>query len=400
MTTQLVSDAEIVTDVAPASPGWAVAGCGAVTSVGADADETFEALCAGHSGLAPLRGFDPTRFGAQHAYEIDDRAATGTDEPWRATRWLVAAIEEAVRDAGLAPDLSDVPVIVGTGLRELRSLELWWRDGTPFEVAELDFHPALARRFGATSTHTLSNACSASLYALALGSDMLEQGLADTVVVAGVDSITQSMFGLLDRVQLEPPDAVRPFDRRRKGVLMGDGAAAVVLGRQSADGSEARAYRGRLRAVGINSDAYHVTAPSAERIAVAIREAHLRAGVTRDDIDLVLLHGTGTLLNDEAEARAVVEVFGERPAPLMTGIKSMVGHTSGGSGLLGLIVALRAIESGRIPPVLGLDEPIEAAAGFRIVRDRESAAAVATAQVHAFGFGGVNAVAIVEGARP
>ncbi|MEU3911264.1 MULTISPECIES: beta-ketoacyl synthase N-terminal-like domain-containing protein [unclassified Streptomyces] len=382
-----------------ALPELVFTGLGAVASVGTGVDEVFEALCAGRSGRAELRGFDRSGFRARHAYEIDDRPAPGTDEPGRATRWLIAAMEEAVRGAGLGEDLSEVPVLVGTGLRELRSAELRWRDGADFDMAGLHFGTALRERFGAVRTHTFSNACSASLYALALGCDLLTAGASDTVVVAGVDTLTESMYGLLDRVHMEAPDVLRPFDRDRKGVLMGEGAAAVVLRRSDPKGAapDGAAVRGRLRSVHVNCDGYHVTAPDRDGIAEAVRGAHREAGVKPQDIGLVMLHGTGTLLNDEAEAAAIGDVFGpEAGTPLMTAVKSMTGHTSGGSGLLSLIVALKALESGRIPPVIGLREPIEEAAGFRLVRDRETTAQPVLAQVDAFGFGGVNAVAVVE----
>lgn len=383
---------------------WLVTGTGAVCSVGRGTDAVFEALCAGRSGLAELRAFDRDRFRVTHAYEIDDRP-DGADVPGRATAWLLEAVAEAVADAGLGEDLSEIPVLVGTGLRELRSVELWWAgagpDGTgpdaPGDLARLHFGTALRARFGAVRTYTFSNACSASLYALALAADLLTVGDADTAVVAGVDAITTSMHGLLDRVHAEPPRAVRPFDRDRKGVLMGEGAAAVVLRRSDAPGADGARARGLLRSVGVTCDAFHVTAPDPQGIAAAVRQAHARAGIKPEDVDLVMLHGTGTLLNDEAEAAAIAEVFGEQAGtPLMTAVKSMTGHTSGSSGLLSLVMATRALAEGRVPPTLGLTHPVAEAAGFRFVRDRAESAELSLAQVNAFGFGGVNAVAIVE----
>ena len=215
---------------------WSIAGTGAVASVGGSTDEVFAALCAGRSGLAPLRGFDAAKYRARSAYEIDDRPAAGTDVPGRATGWLLTAVAEALADAGLAADLSDVPVIVGTGLRELRSAELAWRAGTRVDPADLHFGTALRARFAAASTYTVANACAASVCALAMGCDLLAADAADTVVVAGTDTLTESMFGLLDRVQLEPPDQVRPFDADRRGTLLGDGAVAVVLRRDGSGG--------------------------------------------------------------------------------------------------------------------------------------------------------------------
>lgn len=375
----------------------AITGIGAVTSIGRDTDEVFRNLCAGVTGHAPLRGFDRANFRAQHAYEVDDRPAEGQDVAGRATALLLDAVAQAAKGAGLGEDLSGVPVLVGTGLRELRSLELWWAGEHRMGEHDLDFGPALRERFGAEQTHTFSNACSASLYALALGSDLLAQeGGPDTVIVAGVDVLTESMHGLLERVHPVAPERVRPFDRNRTGVLMGDGAAAIVLRR---DGYGEQVY-GRLRGVAVNCDAYHATAPSPEGIATAMREAHRIAEVTPADLDLVMLHGTGTLLNDEAEAVALADVLGtDRGRPLMTAIKSMTGHTSGGSGLLNLVVGLSALEAGRVPPVVGLDDPVDEAAGFRFVTGTPRDEEMTLMQLDAFGFGGINAVAIVEAAR-
>src|SRR5699024_11153646 len=129
-----------------------IAGAGAVTSVGSGVDNFFEALCSGRSGLSELRGFDSSRYRAQHAYEIDDRH--GDDVPYRSTEWLLRAIEEAVRQADIGGDLSRVPVLVGTGLRELRSAELAWRGEGEFDVARLHFGTALRERFGRSEEHT------------------------------------------------------------------------------------------------------------------------------------------------------------------------------------------------------------------------------------------------------
>ncbi|MBM0278027.1 beta-ketoacyl-[acyl-carrier-protein] synthase family protein [Micromonospora tarensis] len=373
-----------------------IAGAGAVSSVGRSVDDIFTSLCGGRSGVGDLRVFDRTRYRAEHAYEMDDRPPGGPDVPLRTTRWLLAAIEQAARSGGLGDDLEGVPVLVGTGLRELRSVELRHRGAADIGPADLHFGPAVRERFGATEIHTLANACAASLSALALGADLLDAGEADAVVVAGTDMITESMFGLVERVSAVPPDRVRPFDRDRLGAVMGEGACAVVL-RRSAD---ARPALGVLRGVGINCDAYHVTAPSPAGMAAAMRQAYQRADRSPTETDLVMLHGTGTMLNDEAEATALTEVFGDRAGrPLMTAIKSMTGHTSGASGLLGLIVALRSLHTGAVPPTLGLENPVPEAAPLRIVTELVEGPSLSTAQINAFGFGGINAVAIVERAR-
>ncbi|MFC5286663.1 beta-ketoacyl-[acyl-carrier-protein] synthase family protein [Actinokineospora guangxiensis] len=371
---------------------WGVIGTGALAGIGRTAEEVFDALCAGRSGIGALRGFDQALFKADRLYEVDNRG--DGDRPRRATELLLDAVAMAVAEAGIGDDLAEVPVLVGTGLRELRSVELWATGEAALDASALHFGGALRERFGARDAHTFANACSASLYALALGADLLDAGAADTVVVAGVDVITETMFGVSDRVQMTPPEAIRPFDRARAGTILGEGAVAVVLSRDP----RAPAV-GRLRSVGVTCDAFHSTAPDAAGIRAAVHEAHRRAGVKPDDIDLVVMHGTGTQLNDHVEAGVTAEVFAPGRRPLLTGIKSMTGHTSGAAGLLNLVVALRAMAAGRVPPITGLRDPIGEVDGFTVVRGEAMPCTASLAQVNAFGFGGVNAVGIVEVAR-
>ncbi|MCD9140971.1 beta-ketoacyl synthase N-terminal-like domain-containing protein [Streptomyces albireticuli] len=363
--------------------GWPIAGTGVVNSVGAGTAEVFAALCAGRGAPAVVRSFGTGALRTRHAFEI-------TDPPQRPAAWLCRAVAEALAGAALPEDLSEVPVLVGTGLRDLRGAERNWlagRSGPP----DPHFGRALLDRFGACDTHTFAGACSASLYALALAADLLATGRAETVVVAGVDTITASMYALLDRVQPGAPREVRPFDRRSAGQLLGDGAAAVVLRRPGH--GPARAV---LRSVGLHCDAGHATAPDPAGLVAAQREAHERAGIKAGEVGLVHAQGTGALLNDRAEARALAEVFGRGGGPLIAAVEGMTGHTSGGSGLLSTVLATECLRTGRVPPVVGLREPIEEAEGLRFsTGDRADGAGLTIAQVNSFGFGGVHAVAVL-----
>ncbi|MFE7132465.1 beta-ketoacyl synthase N-terminal-like domain-containing protein [Streptomyces sp. NPDC057638] len=376
---------------------WDITGMAAVANIGASPEEIFAALCAGQESRKPLRAFETDKYRAAYAYEIDDRPEGGGDIPLRATRWLTTVVGQAVADAGLGDDLSQVPVLVGTTMREQRSLELWWRDHEDVALADLHFGTALKDAFGASTTYTFANACSATLYALGMATDMIDLGMADTVVVAGTDAATESGFGTLDRVQNDTPDALRPFDTTHKGMLMGEGAAAIVVQRTR---TGCRPAHARVRGVSMNCDAHHATAPDSDGITRAVQDAHRRAGVRAQDIDLVMLHGSGTPRNDETEASVLHRIFhGSRPGPLMTAIKAMTGHTLGGSGLLSLLMAVLAMKEGTVPPVLGLTDPIPEAVGLGLVQGSPVASNLAIAQIDAFGFGGINAVTIVEAAR-
>ncbi|WP_026342594.1 beta-ketoacyl synthase N-terminal-like domain-containing protein [Nocardia sp. BMG111209] len=377
---------------------WDITGMAAVASIGTTPEEIFDALCLRRSGIGPLRAFDAAKYRTRHAYEIDDRG-DGGDRPFRATRWLHTVVEAALADAGMAADTARYPVMVGTTLREHRSAELWWREAAvtaePLDPDRLDFAAALRDIPQVGEVHTIACACAASLCALGMAADSIELGLADTVIVAGTDSLSESAFGTIDRVQTRTPDALRPFDTGRAGMIMGESAVAVVLRRAGAGGRHAR-----LRGVGMNCDALHATAPDPLRIRDVIADAHQRACVDAADIDLVMLHGSGTQLNDAVEASVLTDVFGAiTPAPAMTAIKSMTGHTLGGSGLLSLIVAAVAMRRGTVPPILGLTDPIAEAATLNLIRDAAPANPV-IAQIDAFGFGGINAVAVIEKGTP
>ncbi|MCG8914801.1 beta-ketoacyl synthase [Actinokineospora sp. PR83] len=369
----------------PADP-VVITGGAMLCSLG-DADQTFSALLDGRAGLGPLRHVDPAAVGVAHGYHVPDSVDGDVGS------WLAAVIADAVAQAGLDTDRRRVAVLVGTGLRELRGLERSHADGVPFAAADLHFGAAVRSVLpGATEVLTLSNACSASGFALGLGMDMLALDEADAVVVAGCDGMTESMLAVIGRVAVEPSERVQPFEVDRRGVLLGEGAVAVVIQRESAD------PLARVLSVGMACDAFHETAPHPDGVVAAVRDAHSRAGRLPGDIDLVVAHATGTALNDPTESAALTEVFGSA-APdglLVTGIKGATGHTSGGAALMSLLVAVRALRTGTVPPVVGLRTPIPEAEGLRLVIGEPCATTGSVAQVNAFGFGGVNAVTLVE----
>lgn len=375
-----------------------ITGLGAVSSVGQDPEQCFESLLAGRSGLAPLRSFDPAQYGVTSAYEVDDRPR-GSDRPGRAGELLVRAVRQATDQAGLH-DLRDVPVLVGTGLRELRTAELAWAAGEAVDPDRMHFGGILGDELGARDVHTFSNACSASLYALGLGSDLVAAG-EPAVVVAGVDVLTASMFGLLDRVHVHPPDRVRPFDDARRGVVLGEGAAAVVLSAAPPSGTDpapgCAPALARLCAVALGCDAFHVTAPDPLGIERTVRAGHDAAGVSAADVGVVYAHGTGTVLNDQAEAEALTAVFGATsPGPEVAAVKGATGHTSGGSGLFSLVMAVLGLHRGLVPGINGLTEVAPAARGLRVGPGARQVPDHRVAQVNAFGFGGLNAVAVLR----
>jgi 3-oxoacyl-[acyl-carrier-protein] synthase II len=371
------------------SAALAITGASMHTVQGCGREAAFARLCEGADGVRAPRLLDRSRYRAQHAYEIDDGAP---DPRQRATRWLVAVIADALAQAALDPRRTRLAVVVGTGLREQASLEHWAAGGPPMPLADWDFAAAVEEALGAeVPVHTLVNACGASLAALALGQDLLALGQADAVVVAGTDSIAVSMYGLLDRVSSSPAVRIEPFETSRTGVVMGEGAAAIVL--QAGVPAHTLAW---LRGTALNCDAAHETAPDPAGVAAVMRLAQADAGLQPQQVGLVMAHGTGTLLNDSTETRALAEVFDDAaPDVMLLGLKSLTGHTAGASGLVGLVAGIEILRSGRVPPTLHLREPIRDAARFDFVTEARTGVDVSSIQINAFGFGGVNAVALI-----
>ncbi|RZQ61093.1 beta-ketoacyl synthase N-terminal-like domain-containing protein [Amycolatopsis suaedae] len=362
----------------------------AVRTCFGDGDRTFAGLLRGRCGAGPLRHGDPDRLGVTTGYHAEG----GGDRAYLAGRLLEACLSEVIRESGVDTARQRVTVLVATGLRELAAVESWAVVHSPPPVGRLDFTGVVAGVLpGAAEVITFAGACSAGGYALGLAQDMVEHGEADVVVVAAADGMTESMLAMIGQVGGERADRVRPFDRDRAGVLLGDGAAAVVVTDESWTGPAL----GRLVASGLSCDAFHVTAPDLEGICRATAEAYHRAGRDPSQVDLVVAHGTGTALNDPVECEALRKVvLGAGGDPLVTGVKGALGHTSGAAALVNLDVALQCLATAAVPPVVGLREPLAEGTGLRFVRGAPARLPLGLVQLNAFGFGGVNAVTLVE----
>jgi 3-oxoacyl-[acyl-carrier-protein] synthase II len=369
----------------------AVIAASAVRSCLGDGPATFGALLQGECGAGPLRHGDPGKLGVSSGYHI---GGDDPGQPFRASTLLADCLAEAAGQAGLDPARERVTALVGTGLRELSAVESWALTGAGFSVRRLHFGDVVRAAVpGVTGVITLSNACSASGHALALAQDMVELGEADAVLVGGTDTMTQSMLAMIGRAAPDPAGRVRPFDQNRGGVLLGEGAGAVVVAAASRPGRPLA----RLAATGLSCDARHETAPDVEGICRAMTDALARAGRRPAEVDLVIGHGTGTALNDPAECAALRRVLlDEGGAPLVTGIKGAVGHTSGSAALLNLDVAVRCLAEGVVPPLTGHEVPLDEGAGLAFVTGGAAPLRPSLVQVNAFGFGGVNAVTLLE----
>jgi 3-oxoacyl-[acyl-carrier-protein] synthase II len=388
-----------------------VTGVGAVTPLGAGARALHERWCAGATGIAggeaACADFDPT--GAMTA-----REARRSD---RFTQLAVAACAEALAEAGwedgLPYDAERVGCIVGTGIGGIGSLErnhAALREHGPGRVSPLAVPlmmsnagaAALSMRHGIRGhVYGVVSACAAGAHAIGAAARLIRGGDADAVVTGGSEAaltpLAQAAFGALDAVS--PTGVSRPFDARRDGFVLGEGAAILVLEEAEAAGARGATVLGELAGYGATSDAHHLTAPEpgGAGAAAAIRAALADAGLGPEDVDYVNAHGTSTPLNDRAETEALKAALGDRAHEVpVSSTKSAIGHLLGAAGAVEAVATLLALRDRVAPPTLGWEERDEGldldyvpgSARPFAARDRGRAVGLS----NSFGFGGHNAV--------
>jgi 3-oxoacyl-[acyl-carrier-protein] synthase II len=265
----------------------------------------------------------------------------------------------------------------------------------------------LALRFGFQGPClTVATACASGSDAIGQGTELLRRGAADLVLAGGVEGVL-SLWSVLSFYRtgalspnLDPDTASRPFDRDRDGFVLGEGAGFVVLQRLADARAQDRGILGLIRGYGATCDAHHIVAPR-EDGAVARASAELAladAGLSPADIGHLNAHGTATVLNDLAEARAMADLFGPSPPPV-TAVKGVTGHLISAAGAVEAIVALRSLAEGVIPPTGGYHNP-DPAVGLDVVHGVPRPTSARTAMSNSFGFGGHNAVLVLAAPEP
>jgi 3-oxoacyl-[acyl-carrier-protein] synthase II len=392
---------------------------GAVSPLGVGVQPTWEALVAGKSGIGPVTGIDvsdlPVRIAAQ-ASDFDAPELLGAKPARQLDRFAQMALHaarEARAQAGLegAPDRPDRwATVVSTGIggvsTEERAVAATSGEGrvSPFTIPAYIANAAVAavaQDAGARGQALAPvTACAAGSDAVGIGADMIRLGRADVVLVGGAEApVTRSMLAGFAAMKAastrndEPEAASRPFDANRGGLVVGEGAAILVL--ESAEHAAARGAEVLAEVAGYaaTNDAYNITAPRPDGLAAsaALRNALADAGVEPSAVDYVNAHGTGTKLNDEVEARVLSSVLGEVPT---SSTKSMTGHLMGAAGALEAVIAIQALRTGLLPPTVNLDEIDQAAAGLDHVRGSARRSDPRVAVSTSFGFGGHNAVLV------
>jgi 3-oxoacyl-(acyl-carrier-protein) synthase len=373
-----------------------VTGLGVVSPIGGDRESFWRALLGGVVGTAELTRFDTTGLDASKGGEISAEYQDRERSMPRAQAFACAAAREAVRDAGVSAttvDRARVGVCFGTVMGTRPAIESWIRGGAEgdgwLDPSALSRAPALEFGFCGPNA-VIPTACAAGNSAISYGVAAIRDGSADAMVVGGADELSLAMLMMFNSFHALAPDAVRPFDLHRRGLMLGEGAAALVI--ESEAHAAARGVRpyGRVLGYGNFADAYHMTAPHPDgRGAVRSMTAALQmADLTPDDVDYVSAHGTGTPSNDPVEASALRRVMGPATDSIgVSSIKSMLGHMQGAAGAVEAASCLLAIRDGIVPPTMNYDTP-DPACALDIVANAPRGCTVEVALNNAFGFGG------------
>ena len=392
-----------------------VTGTGAVTPLGT-ADETWEALVAGRSGVGPITAFDPIDLPVRIAAEVrgfDPAEHFGVRDARRIDRFaqlgLVAA-RRAVAQSGLevAGEAHRIGVVFGSGIGGISTVTeqagvLAARGPSrvspflvPMMIPNMTAGQIAIETGAAGPTSCTVTACAASATAIATAADLIGLGRADAVVAGGSDAAVTPLcvaaFAQMKALSTrndDPEAASRPFDAHRDGFVIGEGGAAVVLEERDHARARGATVLAELVGHGSSSDAHHLTAPdpAGSGAMAAMRGALTDAGLEADAVGYLNAHGTSTRLNDHTEALAAREVLG-RHVPVSS-TKSMTGHLLGAAGALEAIVCIQALRTGVIPATVNLVNP-DPAFDIDLVVGEPRRSQVTVALSNSFGFGGHN----------
>jgi len=403
-----------------------ITGMGVISPLGNSLEKFWNNLVEGKSGIGLLTRFDTTDLPTKVAAEVKDFEPTDwiskkeSRHMDRFAQFAIAAAKMAVQDAKLDLENEDkerIGTVMGCGIGGVISFEdqkeVLMSKGSsrisPFFVPMLISNMAaghISIEFGLQgSSTTIVTACASATNAIGEALRLIQRGEADVVLCGGTEApITKLAFAgfcamkAMSTEHENPEQACRPFDKRRSGFVMGEGAGVMVL--ESLEHAEARGARiySELAGYGSTSDAYHITTPvpGGGGAARAMRLALKDAGVSAEDVDYINAHGTGTGPNDATETAAIKTVFESYATKLaISSTKSMTGHLTGAAGAIEAIICAIAIERGAIPPTINYGEP-DPECDLDYVPNTSRKQDVNVAMSNTFGFGGHNATIVLK----
>ena len=355
-----------------------VTGLGVVSSIGIGKDDFWKAAITGKSGISPITSFDTADFPTHLGGEVKNFNAEKfiskekIKHYGRTSQLAIAAAKLALEDAKINPGSCSglAGVCVGTTMAESQILEKLNYARVTQGVGAVDAglvcsYPAntlsvnMVKELELDGPHyVIPTACAAGNYAIGYACDLLKKGLARMMLAGGADAFSRLAFIGFNRLLAIAPIKCQPFDKNRKGMMVGEGAGMIVLEiLEDALKRKADIYA-EVLGYGLSCDAHHMTAPYAPGIARAIEKALKESGIAPGEVDYINTHGTGTPANDREECLAIKKVFGEHANKLLvSSTKSMLGHTMGAASAIEAIVCCLSVKNDIISPTINHETP-------------------------------------------
>lgn len=408
-----IRSSEAVMTTTPPIP-VVVTGYGCVTALGDTVEKTWKALLEGHSARGPVtaievEGCRVTEGAQARLPDIPVLSSKRLARLSRASRLAIPAAGEALASSGLLgedgrcrfPRLEMSVATTACGMelgegflrailngRSRQTLGMVAHYQAQEQVAEIQSVYAFQ---GAAMI--VANACAAGANAVGHAADLIRSGMAEIVLAGGYDALCELVFAGFDSLQTLSPDACRPFDKNRTGLMLGEGAAFLVLESEDHARRRGATVRGSVAGYGQTTDRLHLTQPAQDGspLTGAMKQALRSAGMEPSRVGYINAHGTGTRFNDGAEATAFLGIFGDTDVRISS-TKAALGHTLGAAGAIEAVLCLMALETGDLPPQINVTDPEPSVARF-LVLPGEKKRLEAAMSVN-LGFGGSNAALI------
>ena len=392
----------------------AITGIGVIASNGNTRDAFWDSLAAGRAGIRPLMAVDRSLFRFECGAEVvdynplDHFEAKRADMLDRFAQFALVAAREAIADSGIewTPSLTQRTAIVtgccvgGQSTEDLGFIDLYRSNKprvNPLTIPRIMANAGasfISMEFGVTGpVYTVSTACASANHAIGQAFHMVRSGSAEMAITGGSEAIFS--YGFLkawEAMRVVSPDTCRPFSKDRKGLILGEGGAMLILEPLDAALARGATVYAEIVGFGMSSDASHVTQPTAAGPAAAMRLALADGGLAPESIGYINAHGTGTTANDVTETRAIRDVFGPHADRLaVSSTKSMHGHALGAAGAIEAAAAALALHRGVLPPTANFNEA-DPDCDLDVIPNESRRLQVDAVLSNAFAFGGLNAV--------
>lgn len=394
-----------------------ITGLGVISSIGIGKDKFWDNLLAGKSGISEITAFDTSEYFVHRGGEIKNfnpgefLTKKQAKSFGRASQLAIGATKLALKDTNLSQkDLSQdkVGICLGTTMGESYVLEILNRSWIKEGISNIDSHAIPLYPANTLSTRVamefdlrgrnrmIPTACAAGNYAIGYSYDLIKTGKADLMLAGGVDAFSKIAFTGFSRLAAVAPEKCQPFDKNRKGMMVGEGAGILIIeSLESALKRNVHIYA-EILGYGLSCDASDMMISVAEGMAYSMDLALKEADIKKEEVDYISAHGTGTVQNDKEECAAIKRVFGKRYKDIsVSSIKSMLGHTMGAASAIEAMTCCLSIENNILPPTINYETP-DPECDVDCVPNKACKHKVNIALNNSYAFGGNNACLVLK----